>query len=109
MHELTITQSVVDAIIERLSGARVTGVHLQIGKLSGVEVDSIRFCFELVCAGTPLEGAWLDVVEPPGRARCQGCGREFQPTSPIVLCPCGSADVAVLAGQELTIAAVEVA
>lgn len=108
MHELAITQSVVDAIVARTDGARVCGVHLRIGKLSGVEPESVRFCFDLVCAGTPLEGAWLDIVEPAARARCRDCGREFEPDGPWPLCPCGGADVAVLAGQELTVAAVEV-
>lgn len=108
MHELSITQSVVDTVAERMDGARITGVRLEIGKLSGVFPDQVRFCFDLVCAGTTLDGAWLDIVEPTGRARCRGCGSEFEPTSPIMLCPCGSADVSVLGGQELRITAVEV-
>ncbi len=108
MHELSITQSVVDTIAERMDGARITGVRLEIGRISGVLPDQIRFCFELVCAGTTLEGAWLDIVEPPGRARCRACATEFEPDSPIMLCRCGSADVSVLGGQELRITAVEV-
>ena len=108
MHELSITQGVVDTIAERMGGARVTGVRLEIGKLSGVLPDQVQFCFDLVCAGTALDGAWLDIVEPPGSARCRACTREFEPHNPVLLCPCGSADVSVLGGQELRITAVEV-
>jgi hydrogenase nickel incorporation protein HypA/HybF len=108
MHELSITQSVVDAIAERMDGATVTSVRLEIGKLSGVVPDSVRFCFDVICAGTSLEGATLDIVEPPGLAQCRDCGEEFQLNDMIMLCPCGSANVRVLAGQQLRIKSVEV-
>ena len=109
MHELAITQSVVDTIAERTSGARVTIVRLDIGKLSGVVPDAVAFCFDLVANGTPLDGAKLEICEPPGQAQCRSCSTEFELNSLILLCPCGSADVDVLAGRELAIRSVEVA
>ena len=109
MHELAIAESVVDTVTERLPGARVTCVRLEIGALSGVVPDSIRFCFDLATEGTGLVGARLEITEPAARCRCRACGAEFQPDSPIVLCPCGSPDVAVLAGEELKIVSVQVA
>ena len=109
MHELAITQSVVDTITERTSGARVTLVRLDIGKLSGVVPAAVAFCFELVADGTPLQAARLEISEPPGRALCRTCSAEFALDQLIVLCPCGSADVEVLSGQELAIRSVEVA
>ena len=109
MHELAITQSVVDTIAERTSGAQVTLVRLDIGKLSGVVPDAVAFCFDLVANGTPLEGAKLEISEPSGQAHCRTCSTEFEIDSLILLCPCGSADVDVLAGRELAIRSVEVA
>ena len=109
MHELAIAESVVDTVTQRLPDATVTCVHLEIGALSGVVADSIRFCFDLATEGTGLAGARLEITEPPARCRCRACGAEFQPDTPIVLCPCGSADVAVLAGEELKILSVQVA
>ncbi|SFP69034.1 hydrogenase maturation nickel metallochaperone HypA [Amycolatopsis rubida] len=109
MHEMAITQSVVDAVVDRLGDARVCRVRLEIGRLSGVVPDSVRFCFDVLCAGTSLDGAELDIDEPPGRARCRSCGGEFGLDDPILLCPCGSADAEVLAGRELRIMSVEVA
>lgn len=108
MHELAITQSVVDMIGERIED-KVTGVRLEIGPLSGVLPDAVRFCFDLACTGTRLEGAWLDIVEPPAVVSCRSCGTEFEPDGMILLCPCGSADVTVLSGRELRVKAVEVA
>jgi hydrogenase nickel incorporation protein HypA/HybF len=109
VHELAIAESVVGTVTERLPDAKVTCVHLEIGVLSGVVPDSIRFCFDLATEGTALEGAELKITEIPARCRCRGCGTEFQPEGTIVLCPCGSADVAVLGGEELKILSVSVA
>lgn len=109
MHELAITQSIVDAVTERTDGARVATVRLEIGKLSGVVVDSVRFCFDLVAAGTALDGAALDIAEPAGEAHCRSCAMTFPTSDLILLCACGSADVQLLRGDQLLIKSVEVA
>ncbi len=109
MHELAITQAVVGAVLERVPGATVTCVRLDIGALSGVVPDSVRFCFDLVTEGTSLAGARLEITQCAGRCVCRACGAEFEPDDLIALCPCGSADVAVISGQQLQIASVEVA
>jgi hydrogenase nickel incorporation protein HypA/HybF len=109
VHELAITESVVQAVTERLPDATVRCVYLEIGPLSGVVADSVRFCFDLVTEGTNLAGAKLKISQPNARCRCADCGHEFAPDGPIPVCPCGSAVVSVLSGQELRITAVEVA
>ncbi|MBB5152573.1 hydrogenase maturation nickel metallochaperone HypA/HybF [Saccharopolyspora phatthalungensis] len=108
MHELGITQSIVDAVLDAIEEPRITRLQLEIGKLSGVVPDSVRFCFDLVASGTALDGARLDIVEPPGRGACRSCGHTCEFDDPIVLCPCGSADVQVRSGRELKITAVDV-
>jgi hydrogenase nickel incorporation protein HypA/HybF len=109
MHELAITEGVVAAVTERLPEAKVTLVRLEIGALSGVVADSVRFCFDLVTEGTNLEGASLEIVEPVASCRCRSCCAQFAPDGPILLCPCGSADVAVESGADLRILSVKVA
>jgi hydrogenase nickel incorporation protein HypA/HybF len=108
MHELAIAESVVDAITARTGTAPVTQVRLEVGRLSGVVADALRFSFELVASGTGLDGACLDIDEPDGRAKCADCGLEFAVPDLILLCACGSADIHVLAGDELRIISVQV-
>lgn len=108
MHELAVTQSVVDTVTARTGDARVTTVRLEIGRLSGVEPDAVRMCFELAAAGTPLEGAALEISEPLGQASCRACGRAFDTDDPILLCECGSADVEIHGGDQLRVTTVEV-
>jgi hydrogenase nickel incorporation protein HypA/HybF len=109
MHELSIAESVVEAITSRMADRRVRKVRLEVGQLSGVSADALRFCFELAAADTPVDGAALEIEELPGRARCVACDEEFVLTDPILLCGCGSSDVRVLTGEELRILSVEVA
>ena len=109
MHELSITQSVVDAVTRRMGDAPIRRVRLEIGKLSGLVPDAVRFCFDLVTAGTSLDGAELEIDEPHGRVACRGCGTEFDSDDVLALCRCGSADVELLRGRELRIRSVEVA
>jgi hydrogenase nickel incorporation protein HypA/HybF len=107
MHELSIVQSIVDTIAELLGPAPVHRVRLEIGALSGVVPDAVRFCFALVTAGTTLEGATLEIDEPEGDARCRSCGAEFRTAEVLPLCACGSADVQVLGGNQLRIREVD--
>jgi hydrogenase nickel incorporation protein HypA/HybF len=67
LHELSITRNVVAIVSERAEGQRVTRVRLEIGRLSAVVPDSIRFCFDICAQGTPLEGAELEILESAGQ------------------------------------------
>jgi hydrogenase nickel incorporation protein HypA/HybF len=107
MHELAITQSVVEMVQQRTGDRRVSTVRLQVGLLSGVVPEAMQFCYELVTAGTPLEGSLLEFDQTPGRGQCRDCGADFELGDLILLCSCGSADVELVAGKELRVIAVE--
>ena len=108
MHELSIAESIVDAVLERTGDRPVTTVRVRVGRLSGVAPDALQFCFELATVDTPLEGAELAVEDVDGAAHCRDCGRDFPLPDLVLLCPCGSADVEVRAGRELLVMSVEV-
>jgi hydrogenase nickel incorporation protein HypA/HybF len=66
MHELAITESLIDCVCENVGDARVVRVVVEIGRRSAVVADAIRGCFEVCTHGTQLEGAELVIVEPAG-------------------------------------------
>lgn len=68
MHELSITQAIVDQCAEKSEGQRVIRVVLEIGQNTCVAPDAVRFAFELCAQGTPVEGATLEIHTPPGEA-----------------------------------------
>lgn len=108
MHELAITESLVEAVREHVGAGTVTRVVIEVGKLSGVVADSVLFCFDVCAQGTPLEGSKLEIIEIAGRASCRQCKDVFEMPDAIGLCACGSADIEVLEGQQLKILEVEV-
>jgi hydrogenase nickel incorporation protein HypA/HybF len=108
MHELSIAQSIVDAVCERAGDRPVRSVMIRVGALTAVVPEAMRFCFELAVAGTVADGARLDIERRPGTVHCRRCGDDAVIDDLILLCPCGSADVAVTAGRELQIVSMEV-
>ncbi|MDT5154801.1 MAG: hydrogenase nickel incorporation protein HypA/HybF [Mycobacterium sp.] len=108
MHEMALTQSVVEAVCEHAAGRRVHSVKVEVGALCAVVPNAMTFCFDLATQGTVADGARLDVDIRPGAARCRSCDANFELTDPILLCPCGSADVEVVAGRDLKILSMEV-
>jgi hydrogenase nickel incorporation protein HypA/HybF len=108
MHELGLAMEVVDVVSARTAGARVRRVVLEVGALTAVLPDALRFCFDLATAGTAAEGARLDIVERPARARCRSCGAELALDRPFGRCACGNTELDWLEGDELKIAEVEV-
>jgi hydrogenase nickel incorporation protein HypA/HybF len=108
VHELSIAESIVSGVCERVGDAKVTRVIVEIGKLSGVAPDSVRFFFEACAKDTKVAGAALDIVETPGLARCGACGAEIPVVDLALACPCGSPDVELVRGAELIVKAVEV-
>ena len=105
---MALTQSVVEAVCEHAAGRRVSSVKLEVGALCAVVPEAMTFCFDLATEGTIAAGARLDIDVRPGMARCRSCDAHFELTDPILLCPCGSADVEVLAGRDLKILSMEV-
>lgn len=108
MHELGLTESIVAIVSERAGTSRVTRVFLEIGRLTAVMPEAIRFCFELCSAGTNAEGATLEIIEVPGRGRCRACRREAEISNWLWRCDCGSSDIECIAGEELTVKAMEI-
>ncbi|MDJ0589423.1 MAG: hydrogenase maturation nickel metallochaperone HypA [Pleurocapsa sp. MO_226.B13] len=109
MHELGITENIVAIAIEHAQGLPVKEVTLEIGQLTAVMPEAIRFCFDVCCRDTLLAGANLNIVEVPGIARCRHCGTETPLTQPFGICDrCGSIELEIIQGEELKITEMEV-
>jgi hydrogenase nickel incorporation protein HypA/HybF len=108
MHELGIVQEVLAIVSEHSKGAKVTRVVLEIGKLSAVLPDAVRFCFDLCSQDTVAAGAHLEILETPGQACCRVCGATVLLEQPFGRCACGSSDLEWLSGEELKVKEMEV-
>jgi hydrogenase nickel incorporation protein HypA/HybF len=111
MHEMSLAQSIVE-IVERTAaangGGRVSAVRLEIGALSHVEVEALRFCFDAVTRGGAAEGARLELDSPPGQAWCMPCGATVLLARLGDACPhCGSHQLQVTQGEEMRVKDIE--
>lgn len=109
MHEMSITQSVVEICEKSAAGRRVLSVTLEIGDLSGVVAEAVEFCFDACTRDTLLEGARLVIEQVPGRGECTTCGKEFAVRGYFDPCPgCGAYGIRVVSGEELRVKELEV-
>ena len=114
MHEMGIAQQMVtialDAVPGDLPDPRVERLNLKLGRLAAVVEESLRFCFEIITAQTPLEGAQLVIETVPVRARCRGCNHEWEVPDVVFTCPaCQKGEVELISGRELEVTSIELA
>ena len=112
MHELGITQSIVDIAARTAmeqGAVKVRSVTVEIGELAGVVADAVAFCFDACRQGTLLDQAELIIETIPGKARCGSCGAESPIDQYTFACPaCGAFTLERLQGEELRIREMEV-
>lgn len=109
MHELSVTQSIVEACNERAAGARVLRVTLEVGTLSCVMPDALRFCYDVVTEGTSLQGSTLEILRVPGFSHCRDCGAEVRMDDMLCTCRCGSVNLErPRGGDQLRIKSMEI-
>jgi hydrogenase nickel incorporation protein HypA/HybF len=112
MHEMSLCEGVLQIIEEHAVSQgfkRVKTVWLEIGALSGVEPEAMRFGFDVVMKGTLADGAVLEIIHLPGTAWCMQCGKSVAVKARFDACPdCGSYQLQVTEGDEMRIKELEV-
>lgn len=108
MHELTITQNIVDIATIEAKDRRITAINLVVGELASVVEQSIRFCFTAVSEGTAAEGAVLSLVKVPALIQCRRCSCRFGMEKEGVCPGCGAIGGEVVQGRELYVESIEV-
>ena len=113
MHELSIAEALIEQVQRELRRAgqngRVVRLELAVGRLSGVHSDSLRFAFDLISPGTPVEGAELTISEPRAVSRCAACGGREEIDDLVTECPrCRSRDITIEEGRDLLLQSIEI-
>ena len=104
-----VLQLIEDAAREQ-DFARVSAVWLEIGQLSGVEVEAMKFCFDAVTRDSIAAGATLEIIAVPGTGWCMACARTVPMAEVFGACPqCGGYQMQVTGGTEMRVKDLEVA
>lgn len=112
MHELSLCESMMHVLEEQARSeafSRVTLVRLEIGALSCIEPEAMRFSFDVVTRGTLAEGARLEIIPTLGKAWCMTCAQAVSVGQRFDACPrCGDELLPPTGGDELRIKELEV-
>jgi hydrogenase nickel incorporation protein HypA/HybF len=112
MHEMSLCESILQ-VLEQQSEVqhyrKVKTVWLEIGALSGVEIEALRFSFDVVMQGSLAEQASLEVITVPGQAWCLVCAENVVVQYLYDQCPqCGSHQLQINNGDQMRIKELEV-
>lgn len=112
MHEISIAGAIIDSVLDcakKNDARKVNEVFLEVGELTALNPDQLRFIFETITRGTAAEGAKYDIRVIKPLIKCRKCSytgpvelfEEHHFFLPDILCPeCGDADIDIIAGRE---------
>lgn len=107
MHELSLAEGILQIVEDAAAQQgfkRVTEVRLEIGALSGVEVEALSFCLDMVLKDSIAEGARVELEKVPGSGFCLECGETVPVNALYDACPrCGGYQVQATGGTEMRV------
>lgn len=121
MHEMSLTQSMLNLALKSAGGQRITDLYLEVGQMSVVVPESVEVFFDYLSRGTLAEGARLHFEIKPVEMTCLDCGEpqnlsEWSDERPHVImqkafaraCACGSKNLRVTGGVRFGLAGIEI-
>ncbi len=107
MHEMSVALNIIDIATEQATkenAAKILEVELDIGTLSGIELESMQFALDISVKGTLLENSKIKINKIKARAKCSDCKNEFEALNLFNSCPeCNSYNTIILKGRELQV------
>ena len=111
MHEMSLAEGVLQLIEDsarQQNFSSVSTVWLEIGELSGVEVEAMKFCFDAVTRDSVAQGARLEIITLPGTGWCMACALSVPMSEVFGECPhCGGHQMQVTGGTEMRLKELE--
>ncbi|MDR3535423.1 MAG: hydrogenase maturation nickel metallochaperone HypA [Acetobacteraceae bacterium] len=112
MHELTICESLFKMVEQEQQTrhfTKVCRVRLEIGRFSCLDPEALRYAFDILGRETMLEGAKLEIDQPPGDAICLDCGAAVAVDTRLSDCPaCGGKRLRPTGGDQMRFIEMEV-
>lgn len=109
MHEYSIVQSLVDSVeaaVKQAPDAVVLHVHVEIGDLSGVDVDLLTTAFETFRDGTCCASADLVIQRVSTQWVCPSCDRPIA-NGAVLQCPNCHEPARLTRGDEIILRQIE--
>ena len=115
MHELSVTNSILETVIKHAEAnraKRVTKIRIAVGELSDLNGEWIQKYFDYVSDDSIAAGASIEVTRTPPGFSCHDCDTEFDvdfSKESAVHCPgCGGTNCTLERGREFFIDDMEI-
>jgi hydrogenase nickel incorporation protein HypA/HybF len=112
MHELSVTESILEIALRHANGTgatRINHIYLVIGQLSSIVDDSIQFYWDMIAKDTIAESAQLHFRRILTEFLCLECNRQYHPDGQGFSCPeCGGERIKIIAGNEFYLEAIDI-
>jgi len=109
MHELSLTQNILDIALKHSETKKILRVNLLIGQLSDEREESIQFYWDDLAKDTLAQGAKLHFQYVDAEMKCLECDMVFHPMEETILCPsCQSHRLKLLSGDDVKIESIDV-
>lgn len=112
MHELTICDNLIDMLAAERRKRRFTAVtrlKIEIGRLSCLDPEALRYAFDISVRDTFMHGATLEIERPRGRATCLDCGTAVEVDTRLDACPhCGGVRLDPAGGDQMRLIEMEI-
>ena len=99
--------SIIDLATEQArkeKAERIVEVELDIGTISGVEIQALNFAMEVAVRETMLETARIKINRIEAVSQCMECSEEFRSDRYLSQCPkCNALNTKVLKGREMLV------
>ncbi len=107
MHELSIALNIVEIAHEQVidhDANEVEKIELEIGTMSGIEMDAFLFVWDEAVSKSVLENAERVIHTIEAKAKCSNCSNQFALEERFQACPvCGEYLSELLQGEELKV------
>jgi len=95
---------IVESYAKENGAGKVLSVTVDIGDLSGVDAEGVKFCYEASCAGSLAQGSEIVINKITAAGWCPICETEFRPPHKFVMCPdCESFGCKIICGEQLEV------
>ncbi len=112
MHEIGIMEQTLEIAIQNAKAQnanKIKKMSIDIGKMSGVVPEALKFAFDVVSKNTIAENADLIINDIPVVCYCDSCQQNFSPQEWFFECPnCLQFSNNIIQGKEMKLVSIEI-
>lgn len=120
MHEISIAGAIIDSVLDtakKNNAKKVSEVFIEIGELTALNPQQLKFIFKTITIGTSAEDARYNIQVIAPLISCKKCSyngpigffEKLHFFLPVIKCPrCGDIEIDIIAGRECCVKKIKI-